>query len=161
MIVPIDLKELGQDITSALRSTFRDKLLGVAFFGSLARGEAEKWSDIDLFVLLRDMHWNRDRKNVVYLAIDDIRRKYHVDTTVVERDISEVRDVDRLLIDLAADGIVLYDRDGVMVDLLSKIRTSIERAGLVRYKTEDGKYGWKLGRRLRLGERFSVTLEQV
>jgi len=161
MAVSLDLEALGRDVVSTLQPALEDKLCGVVLFGSLARGEAGEWSDIDLFVLLRDIPWDRDRKTAVYLALDDIRRKYHRDTTVIERDLSEIKDVDRMLIDVAADGIILYDRGGLTAGLLAKVRAAVDKAGLVRYQAKDGKYGWKLTRKLSPGERFGVTLEGI
>lgn len=161
MSASLDLEALGDDLVSVLRRAFGDKLCGIVLFGSLARGEADKRSDIDLFVLLRDTPWNKNRKKSVYFALDEIRRDYKRDTTVIERDLSEVQDIDRMLIDVAMDGMIFYDPEGTVNDLLERVRAAVNRTGLVRYRTEEGKYGWKLKRKLRPGGRFSVTLEEA
>jgi len=47
-------KELARRFTEALRERLGERLLAVALFGSVARGEATPDSDIDLLVVVSD-----------------------------------------------------------------------------------------------------------
>ena len=48
-----------------------------------------------------------------------------------------------LLINVVADAVVVWDPSGVLSEFVEKGRELIRKAGLVRYRTPDGKYGWK------------------
>jgi hypothetical protein len=47
-----------------------------------------------------------------------------------------------LLVNMAADAIIIYDEDGLLKSFIEKTRRLIEKAKLKRYRTIDGKYGW-------------------
>jgi hypothetical protein len=48
-----------------------------------------------------------------------------------------------LLLNILMDGVVIYDRMGRISKLIAKAGELVEKAGLVRYKTPDGRYGWR------------------
>jgi len=48
-----------------------------------------------------------------------------------------------LLLNILVDGIVIYDKTGRLAELAAKTRQLVAKAGLTRYKTPNGKYGWK------------------
>ncbi|RLG52727.1 MAG: hypothetical protein DRN99_07405 [Thermoproteota archaeon] len=52
-------------------------------------------------------------------------------------------DVPRAVLEAAFDGVVFYDR-GEVERLFKAIRKKVKELGLVRYRTADGCYGWKL-----------------
>lgn len=94
------------------------------------------------------------RRCVVYDALTPVLRKFKRDVSVIEVDAKDVgRQITPLLINIAHDGIILYDRDGRIGDLFNRVESAVKKAGLVRYKTSDGKYGWSPVKSLNL-ERF-------
>ena len=48
-----DVKPLTDVLLTEVRGELGDRLTAVALYGSVARGEAHRWSDIDLFVVHR------------------------------------------------------------------------------------------------------------
>ena len=48
-----DVKPLTDALLTETRAALGDRLTAVALYGSVARGEAHRWSDIDLFVVHR------------------------------------------------------------------------------------------------------------
>jgi len=48
-----------------------------------------------------------------------------------------------LMINVIADAIVVWDENNVLKKFIEKGKELIRKAKLVRYKTADGKYGWK------------------
>ena len=48
-----DVKPLTDALLTEVRARLGDRLTAVALYGSVARGEAHRWSDIDLFVVHR------------------------------------------------------------------------------------------------------------
>lgn len=100
------------------------------------------------------------RRFVVYDALTPVLKEFKRGVSVIEVDAGEIgKQITPLLINIAHDGIILYDRTGRMGGLLRRVKDAVEKAGLVRYKTRDGKYGWKPSRGLKPGEVFTIQLE--
>jgi len=100
------------------------------------------------------------RRYVVYDALTPVLRKFKRDVSVIEVDARDVgRQITPLLINIAHDGIILYDKNGRIESLFNKVKSAVKKAGLVRYETREGKYGWKPCRELKPGEVFVVQLE--
>jgi len=67
--------------------------------------------------------------------------------TLVQADLSDLvrgdLEITPLLLNALYDGIVIYDELGVLRGLQSMVAELVKKAGLERYRTPDGKYGWK------------------
>jgi predicted nucleotidyltransferase len=117
----------------------------VVLFGSLARGEATERSDIDLFVVVRKLPDSAvERRFIVYDCLTPLLKRFRRGVTVVEADEEDLRRrLSPLLINIAHEGITLYDAGGAMSAFLKRIRDAVRAAGLEKYETSNGKYGWK------------------
>jgi len=73
---------------------------------------------------------------------------------------AEIKSVTPFLINVAFDGIVLYDEDEYVSQILDRIGRGVEKSGLIRYRTPDGKYGWKTGGTPSPEERIFVELAE-
>jgi len=155
------LTDIGRIAVSSLLERFGDDLVAVVLFGSYARGESTAISDLDLFVVVRDLSDSPvQRRFLVYDSLTPLRRKFKIEISVFEAEAKEIgRTITPLLLNIAHDGIVLYDKEGIVSSFLREVREAAEKAGLVRYKTTDGKYGWKTRRKLEVGEHLIVKLE--
>lgn len=138
-----ELKKALCKASEELEKVFGEEFVGLALFGSWARGEAEKDSDVDVLVLLKSMKGLRVRSKI-YKAITRIvgRPLTIVDVRVGEVT-SEDLEVTPLLLNILYDAIIVFDREGVLKELVEKVNKLITKAKLVRYKTPNGKYGWK------------------
>jgi len=130
----------------ALLDRFGEKVVAIALFDSLARMDAGERSDIDLFIIVRSVPRGLERRRMLYDAAHG-GLGGHRDVTIIdveERELfSPSLEVTPLLLNIAWDSKVLYDPQGRLTNLFEEIRRMVERAGLERYKTPDGKYGWK------------------
>lgn len=133
---------LGRAVEELLRE-LGDRVVAVALFGSRARGEADAGSDYDFLVVVRGLR-GLGRRFRIY---DPLRRVLKTDVTVLDVDESKVfredLTIDPLLLNIAWDAVVLYDPTGRLDRLFKRIRMAVKEAGLIRYRTKDGKYGWK------------------
>jgi predicted nucleotidyltransferase len=143
------MSTVSQAVVKKLREKFADHLVAVAMFGSAARGEADERSDLDFLVVLGGIPRNLERRYQVYKPIHDatIQTGRVRDITVIDLDEEFIRNEDAeitpFMLNIASDAIVLYDREGELASFLERVRRLIELARLERYKTKDGKYGWK------------------
>ncbi len=126
-----------------LKSALGDGFAGLLLFGSHARAEAREGSDVDILVVLRGLRGMSIRSRIYEIIAEHVRRPL----TLVDVDLEEIsRDdlvITPLLMNALYDGIIAYDETGVLVRLKSKVMQLVRKANLVRYRTSDGKYGWK------------------
>lgn len=133
------LMESSQDLVDALGEEF----VGMILFGSWARGEAGVYSDIDILVVFKSLGGFEVRSRVYSMIAERVR----MPLTLVDVKLSEISsgdyEITPLMLNILYDGIVIWDRDGVLKDLIEKGRRVIEMMELVRYRVPDGKYGWR------------------
>lgn len=144
------MSTLSQAVIGKLREKFSDQLVAVALFGSEARGEADEQSDLDFLVVLRGIPKDLQRRYEVYKPIYDavaLQSSRARDVTVIDLDegfiTNEDVEITSLMLNIASEANVLYDPERKLGIFLQRVRKLIEAAGLERYRTRDGKYGWK------------------
>lgn len=133
------LTEASDELTSSLG----DEFIGLMLFGSWARGEAKADSDVDLLIVLRSMGGMDTRSRIYKTLSKHVRRPITLIDMRLERLLDEELELTPLLINVLADGIIVRDDEGYLRDFLERGRRLLEEAELVRYRTPDGKYGWR------------------
>jgi len=153
-----------------LREKFGERLVGILLFGSIARGDWKKDSDIDLLLVIRGWKdkkvWERLRELSIAKEILRESREFHETLSNgyfpsiqhYALDPEEVQKFHSIYPDIAADGIILYDKEGFMDRLISSIREKLKRNGALRISTPDGRYYWIL-KDVRAGEVFELDYE--
>jgi len=144
------LLQYRETAVKKLRDRFNDKLVAVALFGSAARGEAGGRSDLDFLVVLRGLPWSLSRRYLAYRPIYEavnLQAEKTADVTVIDVDeefiTDEKAEITSLMLNIAWDAIILYDPENKLSSFLNRVRRLVEAAGLERYRTPEGKYGWK------------------
>jgi predicted nucleotidyltransferase/biotin operon repressor len=104
------------DVQEELRdSDAVERLIGVVVFGSVARGEADRQSDIDLFVVIKgDRTAARRRIADVVAALRD--RRFGGDRYDIEQYVESVESAQRAgdkLAEIFTEGITLYEDEGL------------------------------------------------
>lgn len=120
------LRDRAEKVTEALIEEF-PAISGVWLFGSVARGDEDELSDIDLFVLGTDPHL---RPSIIRKRLDLKNRPpkvsivYHTPKTL-ER---FVENGSRFIVHLQLEGEVLFDSDGVLSEIqgLPPLRASVK-----------------------------------
>jgi len=69
-------KKALRDFVNELQKRFGDLILETKLFGSKARGESEEFSDIDVFILVKNFDW--DFRFKISEIANDISLKYDV-----------------------------------------------------------------------------------
>jgi len=97
---------------SSLRERL-DEVIGVVVYGSVARGDADRRSDIDLWVAIRNNRMenqrraNRVRQDLEERRFDGERFEFEIDVESFQAVPSHLSNIRRIL----SDGIVVYDTD--------------------------------------------------
>lgn len=135
---------------------FGTKLLGIALFGSIARGDWNKNSDIDLLVIVEEWDkkpvWERIRellklkkklreteeyKRAVRKGYFPIIQHYPLSR-------KEALEFHRIYIDMCLDGIILYERDKFLTKIIEKVRQKLLLHGAKRITIPGKGYYWIL-----------------
>ena len=132
-------------ITECLKREFSTRLLGVMLFGSRARGDHKDYSDYDIFVLLENLDKNDSIR--AYRALRIFRDEYLRDTSLVVLSCKELyENIDSpIVLNALYEGIIIYDREGVLRKVKEKLLHEMKKLGMRRIKKEWG-YIWEIER---------------
>ena len=141
-----------QTICNRLQSSFgNEKILSVALFGSVARGQARSDSDIDLLIVHKEVDFNP-----VYRSVDialELREENEY-KRLIEQGLDpqpscifmtedELWDRPHILLDILVEGILLYDV-GILESRLKALRERLNALGSKRVTLPDGNWYWDL-----------------
>ena len=165
--VDADYRLIIEVVTAKLIEYFREKLVSIILFGSVARGGAREYSDVDLLVIAEDLPekysdrvkilvdiLDNDLKNIRYrLWIE--RRKYPlVDVILLNKEEAYTRHP--FYLDIIHDAITIYDRDSFMRKRIDELREKLMELGSRRVELPDGRYYWIIKPSIKWGETLEL-----
>ena len=140
------------EVVAALRGGLGDDLVAVVLFGSRARGQADETSDWDLLLVARHLPEGTLDRHVWLKKLLPVA--WRAQTTILAKTPQEFESyLSSLYLDIALDGVILYDSNGYMAKRLSDLKGLIEQKGLRRERIQDDLvwrwerfpgYGWAL-----------------
>ncbi len=144
-----------------MKENYKEDLLSIILFGSVARGKWNNESDIDLFIIFTNKSSLRTIINKrLTKIISDYERNSKLRNSKGDRLFSTIQDISLVLKDLhtfrtifygiAMDGILLFDRNQTGLHFLKKIKKRIEEKGLRRIFIKENDYYWE--RKVKFGE---------
>jgi len=144
-----------------LKDELEENLLSLGIFGSVARGEAKKESDIDLFIIVNELNMSLLERTKYLLNIkrkDSIEKELEFlsDYEIYPKLNFFIRQKNELTlnfftIDISFDIKTVYDK-GILRTFLEKIQKKIEEKDIKRKYLDNGKYYLDLN--LEFGEVF-------
>ena len=154
------LVALARRYTSLLEERLAERLVSVALFGSVARGTADAHSDIDLFVVVRDLPRGAFRRREVVEAarealLPELERLWeagiYADFVELLRTPEEAERFHLLYLDMTDEALLLHDRDGFLAERLERVRERMAELGTTRRRVGNVTY-WDLKPDFRPGE---------
>ncbi len=139
-----------------VRDMLGERLLSIMLFGSIARGDWDKDSDIDILIVAEG--WD---DKPAWVRIEELRRAKEALEETLEysealragyypivqnyaMSVEEAKGFNRVYLDAVVDGIVLYDKDGFLTGVLQSLRKRLEEMGSVRVTLPDKRFYWVL-----------------
>lgn len=158
----LDFKPLLDHFVHRVQAVFEDDLVSVILYGSVARGEANTHSDVDVLLILEDQPRSyRTRLETVRPILRELQKHPHwldlekrgispsVSLLILSR---EEADQNRLLyLDMIEDAYILVDRDGFFEHRLRTLQQRLHELGAKKVR-EDGTWYWDLKPDLQQGE---------
>lgn len=162
-----DYKEMLEVFRELILKRFRENLISLVLYGSIARGNAKPESDIDLLIII-------DRKREKYLEslneILDVERKlkgmYFYDN-LKEKKITpyfsfvillkeEALENKYIYLDMIEEAIILFDKEGFFEKKLQELKRRLVELGSMKIVKADGSWYWDLKPDLKFGEEFEL-----
>ena len=129
------------EVIEELKEKLTDSLVAVVLFGSRARGDAHEESDWDVLVIAHDLPDRLFRRYTFLKA--QLSPRWRAAISLVAKTPEEFEgSLPAFYLDIALDGIVLYDPHHYMQDKLTRLQTLIRKNGLRREKIE-GSFAWQ------------------
>lgn len=120
--------DVPDGIVSGLREGLGDNLLSVVLFGSRARGEAHEGSDWDILVVARDLPERTLER--AFLLKRMLPPEHRGEVSLLSRTPEEfMAGLPDLYLDIALDGVILYDTGDYVAERLEFLRALIRRKG--------------------------------
>ncbi|MEM3574882.1 MAG: nucleotidyltransferase domain-containing protein [Candidatus Bathyarchaeia archaeon] len=158
--------ELVKEYASMLKDSLGNRLRSVCLFGSVARGDFEAGSDVDLLIVVEGLPEDVGNRHSMFRdlrariasskAARGIRELgYSAAASEIYLTPEEVEKHPPIMLDIVEDGIIIYDRDGFLRKVLEDIRAKLRELGARRMKIGKGWY-WVLKPDAKLGEEIRV-----
>ena len=139
-----------------LKENYKEHLLSIILFGSVARGKWTHESDIDLLIIFsNDLSINTAINSKLTAIISNYERKLKLKNSRGERLFSTIQDISlslkdldtfrTIFYDIAMDGIILVDRNEIGFHFIEKLKKRIEEKGLKRIFINENDYYWERG----------------
>ena len=134
---------LAEKITRSLRKKYGERLISVAVFGSVARGEARKDSDIDLLVVIekppksrirRQLEFAEAERDIENLKDELLDRGYLIDFSPLILSPEEVKKHPPILLDMVEEALILHDKENFLEKTLENLRKRLKELGAKRVK---------------------------
>jgi len=160
------LRELAKNFVLEAEKTLQRRLISVCLFGSIARGDEDLSSDIDILIVAEDLPEGLISRNLTIKNIQktvrssaQARALKRMGQSIVVSPImltpEEASKHPPIMLDMVDDGIILFDRGGFLQGILDDVRDRLKELGAQKVKTRKGWY-WILKPDARLGEEVRV-----
>ena len=136
-------KTLIEGLIEALKRKYGDKFISLVVFGSVARGEARKDSDVDLLLVIDSVPKRRLERQREFMEVEKelegylnelFDEGYFIDFSPIIKTPEEAMKFSPLYLDMVEDAIIAYDKDDFFKKILERIRKRLEELGSKRVR---------------------------
>ncbi|WXG42334.1 MAG: nucleotidyltransferase domain-containing protein [Candidatus Freyarchaeum deiterrae] len=149
-------------LTELLSARFGEKLVSIVIFGSVARGEARRESDIDVLVVCEDFEKSMRRTDKL---VDIILQLWEEEKKAPEEQVwiefyplrpEEAEKNRPIYLDMIEDGVIILDRNGFMENVLKRLEKRLKELGSKKVYLPDGSWYWILKPTIEMGEILEI-----
>jgi len=132
----IEIDKIKEEVARIGTCLSKEGILAIGLFGSLTRGDCDKRSDIDIFVIT-EREFSLFEQDELYFAFSKLTSIFQRDVTVLVYDMEGLKRVPSWqTLNLIKDAMFVYDGAHVS-ELFKRILEEAERVGII-YDENDG-----------------------
>ncbi|RLF16777.1 MAG: nucleotidyltransferase domain-containing protein [Thermoprotei archaeon] len=156
-------------VLNEIKSEFRNSLVSCVLYGSVARGDDDKHSDIDLLLVLdTDMSYGErctmlgrvlTRVYKTDLAQRLLEMGYNIFVEFYPLNITEASVFRPIYLDMIHDAVILYDRNNFFEKVLNRVSKLLKKLGSKRIWLGEKEWIWVIKPDICFGEEVSYELE--
>jgi len=149
-------------LTELLSARFGEKLVSIVVFGSVARGVAKRDSDIDVLLVCEDFEKSMHRTDKL---VDVILQLWSEEKKPLDEQVwiqfhplrpEEAEKNRPIYLDMIEDGVIIYDRNGFMENVLKRLEKRLQELGSKKVYLPDGSWYWVLKPSIKRGEVLEI-----
>ncbi|BDC17749.1 nucleotidyltransferase domain-containing protein [Acidianus sp. HS-5] len=124
-----------------MKEEFKDDLVSVVLFGSVARGDNRNDSDVDLLVVIKNLPKDSMLKRIRLfeskvedkLEIEKYwKMGYYISLSPILKTPEEAEKLSPLYLDMVYDAVILYDKDNFFGNVLKRLKEKLDQLGAER-----------------------------
>ena len=151
-------------LAEALKKKYEENLISIVVYGSVARGEARKDSDIDLLIVADNLPKDRLKRQKEFTEaekeiIDEVEKLntegYHIEISPIIKTKTEASKISPLYLDMVEDAVIIYDKNNFIRKILERMKTQLKTLGSKRIKMGK-KWYWMLKPDYKFGEEIKI-----
>ncbi len=161
-------ERLLRHFLALVREEYKDEIITVALYGSVARGEAKPNSDLDLILVIENSpsSYEKSTKRFI-LKVEDslkdgkefrnlVKSGLYPDLRPIILSRSEASMNRYVFLDLIEDAIILFDKNNFFKERLEALKRRLKELGSEKVELGDGGWYWILKPDLKFGEVFEL-----
>lgn len=157
-------RSLVGKLLNALLLTFRERLVSLVVYGSVARGRAKRSSDLDLLIVVKDLPKSKLERSRLFDPVEDLLAEdlekllehgYSIALSPIIKTPEEAGRISPIYLDMVEDAVIVYDKDGFFKAILTRLSEKLEELGAERIWVGD-KWYWRLKKDLKPGETIII-----
>jgi len=161
-------ERLLKHFLALVREEYKDELIAVILYGSVARGEAKPTSDLDLILVIEDPSSPYEKSTKRFILKVENRLKeaeefrslvtsgFYPDLRPIILSRSEASMSRYIFLDLIEDAVILFDRNDFFKERLEALKRRLRELKSEKVELKDGGWYWILKPDLKFGEVFEL-----
>ncbi|ACR41410.1 nucleotidyltransferase domain-containing protein [Saccharolobus islandicus] len=155
---------LLNNMVKIMKEEFKDDLISVVLYGSVARGDNRNDSDVDLLIIIKNLPKDSMLKRIRLfetkvedkLNLDEYwKNGYYISLSPILKTPEEAEKISPLYLDMAYDAIILYDKNQFFTKILQKLKERLKELGAERVRIGK-KWYWVLKKDSKFGDTIEL-----
>lgn len=151
-------------MVTSLERKYGNRLVSAVVFGSVARGEMRKDSDIEVLLIIKSLPKSRLKRQEEFLEVEgEVEEEisklsnlgYFVDFSPIMKTPEEAKRISPLYLDTVEDAVIVLDRNSFFQEILRRLRDRLRQLGSKKIRMGK-KWYWILKTDYQFGEVIEI-----